>query len=84
MSLANSAKQLYNAILTPGRSPAFHQDMMRRHRQEWPTLWRAIDKIVEDVGAGINDTQEARLISIEVALLDIANTLEKWVDPPRT
>lgn len=25
----------------------YHVEVMRRHEKEWPTLWRAIDKLLE-------------------------------------
>lgn len=33
------------AIITEGRIPKYHREVMARHRKEWPTLWRAIDKL---------------------------------------
>lgn len=32
------------AIDDAGPQPKYHADVMRRHRAEWPTLWRAIDE----------------------------------------
>ena len=39
---------LANAIEIQGPSPAYHLSMMERHRNEWPTLWRAIDALLSN------------------------------------
>ena len=41
-------RDLIRAIEDEGLAPARHQEIMARHRREWPTLWAAIDKIVQD------------------------------------
>ena len=33
-----------NAVLEKGLFPTHHNKVMAQHRQEWPTLWAAIDK----------------------------------------
>lgn len=38
--------ELAGAVLDVGPNPNHHQAVMARHRQEWPTLWRAIDGII--------------------------------------
>lgn len=38
---------LVKALRDEGRSPAYHQATMQRHRREWPVLWKAIDRINE-------------------------------------
>lgn len=35
------------AIEDEGVAPGHHREIMARHRSEWPTLWRAIDAILE-------------------------------------
>jgi hypothetical protein len=37
---------LRRAILDKGPRPDVHDEIMTRHRREWPTLWRAIDRLV--------------------------------------
>lgn len=39
-------KQLRNAIDVEGRSPEHHHNIMAKHRKEWPTLWKAIDRLL--------------------------------------
>jgi hypothetical protein len=41
---------IQRAITEEGRSPAHHQQVMRRHRKEWPSLWKAINKAMEGIG----------------------------------
>ena len=42
---AKSLLEIMDAIEDEGRYPRYHREIMRRHRSEWPTLWRAIDRI---------------------------------------
>lgn len=44
--LLNASEQLREAIENAGPEPRFHRSMMHRHKKEWPTLWKAIRKIV--------------------------------------
>lgn len=37
---------LWSAVHDAGPVESYHRDVMRRHRREWPTLWRAIDAIL--------------------------------------
>jgi len=39
-------RNLRNAIEDKGPCPEFHREIMRRHRAEWPALWRAIDSLL--------------------------------------
>lgn len=41
-------EQLRRAIQDEGPQPEFHRAVMRRHRAEWPTLWRAIDTLLAE------------------------------------
>lgn len=38
---ARAWERAYN---DPGPAPALHYATMRRHRAEWPTLWRSLDQ----------------------------------------
>jgi len=38
---------LSSAIANQGPSPEKHRRIMRRHRRQWPTIWRKIDRLVE-------------------------------------
>ena len=44
---SNAFNMLVQAIEDEGVSPSFHLATMQRHRQEWPVLWSAIDKLME-------------------------------------
>ena len=47
MDQRNAAcEELIKAVLDRGPRPDVHDKIMAKHRREWPTLWRAIDKIV--------------------------------------
>jgi len=35
------------AITLEGPAPGLHRKIMRKHRSEWPTLWAAIDRLLE-------------------------------------
>lgn len=37
---------IQTAIFNEGRNPEYHQQVMRRHRSEWPALWSTIDKLM--------------------------------------
>lgn len=39
---------IYDAIKNEGISPDHHRRVMRKHRRQWPTLWRAIDNLLEE------------------------------------
>lgn len=38
--------EVIEAIQNEGPMPAYHREVMARHRREWPTLWNALDKLV--------------------------------------
>lgn len=50
--LASSAQredaidEVRQAVRVEGSHPDHHRQVMRRHRQEWPTLWAAIDALI--------------------------------------
>lgn len=39
---------IHDAIKNEGISPHYHRRVMRKHRRQWPTLWRAIDNLLEE------------------------------------
>ncbi len=39
-------ERLIAAINVEGPVPQYHRHVLRKHRSEWPTLWKAIDQIV--------------------------------------
>lgn len=38
-----AAREWDAAYNNPGPAPEYHYRTMRRHRDEWPTLWRSLD-----------------------------------------
>lgn len=38
---------LGNAIKREGPNPRLHHRVQRRHRRQWPTLWKKIDRLLE-------------------------------------
>lgn len=40
-------RDIVAAIRVPGPGPEYHRQVMERHRQEWPTLWKHIDRLVQ-------------------------------------
>lgn len=45
-ALQKAAEEVARAIMDEGIMPGYHREIMTRHRKEWPTLWRALDKLV--------------------------------------
>jgi hypothetical protein len=45
----NAARRIAEAIQNPGPVPAYHAEIMARHRREWPTLWQAIDELLSAI-----------------------------------
>lgn len=45
-----AATKVARAIRNEGPQPEWHRGVMERHRQEWPTLWKALDDLLEVVG----------------------------------
>lgn len=41
-------RNLWSAVYNEGPRPDVHRAIMARHRQEWPTLWEAIDAVLRD------------------------------------
>jgi hypothetical protein len=46
IALADALLQIHRAVRTVGPAPRYHRRILRRHRREWPALWRAIDNAV--------------------------------------
>jgi len=44
--LQEAVNGLREALENAGANPVHHRLTMQRHRQEWPTLWAAIDKVL--------------------------------------
>jgi hypothetical protein len=41
-----AAALIVRAIKEEGVNPQHHREVMTKHRKEWPTLWRAIDRLL--------------------------------------
>lgn len=46
MSLEKAVEDVREAIENEGPVPEFHRKVMAKHREEWPTLWRALDSLL--------------------------------------
>jgi len=46
---------IVDAVMDEGPRPDLHRAIAVRHRGEWPTLWRAIDR----AAAVLNETEQA-------------------------
>lgn len=44
----NPVDRIVAAVKNPGPNPMYHHNTMRRHRLEWPELWKAIDDLIEE------------------------------------
>lgn len=47
--LRSVISDIQKAVTDEGRSPAHHQKVIRKHRKEWPVLWKAIDKATKGI-----------------------------------
>lgn len=47
VALDAAIRQLREAINNCGSHPEYHDRVMQEQRHQWPTLWLAIDKILE-------------------------------------
>lgn len=45
--LRKAIQKIENAIIEEDKMPAYHKQVMERHRLEWGTLHNAIDKAIE-------------------------------------
>lgn len=41
--------RLVDAVKDEGRVPEYHRAVIKKHRAEWPTLWRAVDPIIKEM-----------------------------------
>ena len=46
--LNSDIEKIRQAIEIEGPYPKVHRKIFNRHRREWPTLWRAIDNILNE------------------------------------
>lgn len=46
--MSKGTEALVRAIENPGPSPHWHRQVLHKHRKEWPALWAAIDKILDE------------------------------------
>lgn len=44
-ALVLAAAKVVAAIEDEGERPDYHQRVMSRHRQEWPSLWDSLDEL---------------------------------------
>lgn len=49
--VATALAQLARAYVDGGPRPDVHRRVLDRHRQEWPTGWRALDRLLRAIGA---------------------------------
>lgn len=49
-------QQILNAIQDEGMVPQYHRHVLRKHRSEWPVLWKAIDSAMSILD-GKNDSK---------------------------
>lgn len=47
LALEPAIRQLREAINNCGSHPEYHDHVMQEQRHQWPTLWLAIDKVLE-------------------------------------
>ena len=45
--LRHTLKNIENAINQEGPVPNYHRHVMRKHRAEWPVLWKALDNAMK-------------------------------------
>lgn len=46
MTRDEAVRAIVDAVVIEGPQPALHRRTLRRHRRQWPTLWKAIDALV--------------------------------------
>jgi hypothetical protein len=47
--LAPILQEIKSAIQNAGPNPQYHVVILERHRRQWPTLWSALDKLLEKI-----------------------------------
>lgn len=40
------ALDIVNSVKNEGRNPEYHRGVLKRHRREWPYLWKRIDRAI--------------------------------------
>jgi hypothetical protein len=50
--LRSRINQVRAAIANPGPKPDYHMRTMAKHNREWPTLWKALDRLIRP-GVGL-------------------------------
>lgn len=48
---AAALEELARAVRDSGPRPDIHRQILERQRREWPTLWRAIDRLLDTLPA---------------------------------
>ena len=41
------AEGIVNSVIIEGKDPRYHRHIMSRHRNEWKTLWKNIDRLLD-------------------------------------
>lgn len=47
VQLETAIKNLEQAIVNEGPNPIHHRRILLEHRNQWPTLWRSLDALIE-------------------------------------
>jgi hypothetical protein len=50
-AMADAIGGIVSAILDPGPHPLHHDEVVARHRAEWPVLWTHLDALVSNLTA---------------------------------
>ena len=45
--ITKEVESVVRAIRDEGPVPGYHREVMVRHRREWPTLWNALDDLLD-------------------------------------
>jgi hypothetical protein len=82
--IQEALEELRAAIENEGPHPLWHQQTMQRHRQEWPILWRAIDRL-RDVSVVVDEAMIQRgTYEITTHLLGLRRTGDEYDYLPLT
>jgi hypothetical protein len=71
--------EIRRAIADPGSHPDHHRMVMAKHRAEWPTLWRALDRLTATPPTPLTDCLDRwslRLLTNNVESLGDEQALE--------
>jgi hypothetical protein len=47
IALKSTVWEIKENIANAGPVPKYHYHVMRKHRSEWPALWKSIDKLIK-------------------------------------